>query len=289
MLTLKHSTSFLIISTSWRELYTVWQIHAKLLRNIILSLSYAHLDHFDNKQLICRVIVWVVDGTLNYCGFPHFFLFFVALVALCLCLPYVLLLLLGRLIRNLPYFTRFHPIFDSYFASIENRHHYWPGVLLIARAFLYLIPFAISERGATLVLLITTVLLLGYMSVARPQRSLAVFALHSAFLVNLVILSGAVLYVDSTTNSYTYKREQSKEIAYITIASTGAAVVKFCIIIVLLVVRAIPYTTYRSYKLKYKKSMLVKRRRKTIKKPTTVSYTTLRDSILEEEPFPSPS
>ena len=267
--------------------------YMKLLRNVILSLSYAHLNYFDSKQLIRRVVVWAVDGTLNYCGFPHFFLFFVALVALCLCLPYVLLLLLGRWLRNLPYFTRFHPIFDSYFASIENRHHYWPGVLLIARAFLYLIPFAISERGATFVLLITTVLLLGYMSVARPQRSLAVFALHSAFLVNLVILSGAVLYVDSTTNSYTYKREQSKEIAYITIASTGAAVVKFCIIIVLLVVRVIPYsefrTTYRNYKLKYKKSILVKRRRKTIKKPTTVSYTTLRDSILEEEPFPSPS
>lgn len=272
--------------------------YMKLLRNAILSLSYAYLHYFNSKQLIRSVVVWAEDGTLDYCGFPHFFLFFAALVALCLCLPYILLLLLGRWLRNLPYFTRFHPIFDSYFASIETRHHYWPGVLLVTRAFLYLIRFATfkferDERGATLVLLITTVLLLGYMSVARPQRSLAVFALHSAFLVNLVILSGAVLYVDSTTNNYTYKREQSEKIAYITIASTGAAVVKFCIIIVSLLVRAIPYsefrTTYRSYKLKYKKSMLVKRRRKTIKIPTTVSYTTLRDSILEEEPFPSPS
>ena len=264
--------------------------YMKLLRNAIASLSYAHLDYYNSKELVRSIVVWAVDGTLNYCEFPHFFLFAVALITLCLCLPYILLLLLGRWLRNLPYFTRFHPIFDSYFASIKNRHHYWPGVLLITRAFLYLIGFTPLkfEREATFILLITVVALLGYMSIARPQKSSAVFALHTAFLVNLVILSGAVLYVDSSTKNH--KGGQSKKVAYITIASTGAAVVKFCIIIVSLLVQAVPYseflTTYRNYKLKYQKS-LVKRRHKTIKMPVTVSYTTLRDSILEEEPSPS--
>ncbi len=192
----------------------------KLLRSTVLSQSYAHLDYFNSKRLIRRIVVWAEDGTLNYCGFPHFFLFAAAaLVTLCLILPYVLLLLLGRWLRNLPYFTRFHPIFDSYFASFDNRHHYWPGVLLVTRAFLYLIRFTPVERDATFILLITIVVILGYRSVARPQRSLAVFALDSAFLVNLVILSGGVLYVDSTGTTAIYKQEQSEKIAYITIAS----------------------------------------------------------------------
>ena len=261
--------------------------YMKLLRNAIVSLSYAHLYYYNSERLVRSIVVWAVDGTLKYCELPHFFLFAAALITLCLCLPYILLLLFGRWLRNIPYFTRFHPVFDSYFASIENRHHYWPGILLVARAFLYLIRFAPFEHEATLkfVLLITVVALLGYMSVARPQKSLAVFALHSAFLVNLVILSGAILYVDSTTTNY--KDRQSKNIAYITIASTGAAAVKFCIIIASLLARLIPYnkfrTTYRSYKFKYQKSVLVKRRRKTVKMPTTVSYTTLRDSILESQ------
>lgn len=264
--------------------------YMKLLRNAIVSLSYTHLDYYNRKEIVRSIVVWAVDGTLNYCEFPHFVLFAVALITLCLCLPYILLLLLGRWLRNLSCFTRFHPIFDSYTASIKNRHHYWPGVLLIACAFLYLIRITLLERKseATFVLLITVVALLGYMSIARPQRSLVVFAFHSAFLVNLVILSGAVLYVDGTTGNY--KGAQSEKILYVTIASTGVAVVKFCIIIVSLLVGAIPYseflTTYRNYKLKYQKSVLIKRHRRTVKMPVTVSYTTLRDSILEEDPPP---
>ena len=262
--------------------------YMKLLRNAIMSLSYAHLDYYNSKEMVRRIVVWAMDGTLKYCEFPHFFLFTAALITLCLCLPYILLLLLGRWLRNLSYFTRFHPIFDSYFASIKNQHHYWPGVLLVVRAFLYLIQFNVSEREATFVLLITVVALLGYMSIARPQRSLAVFTVNSAFLVNLVILSGAVLYIDSTAGNY--KGAQSEKIVYITIASTGVAAVKFCIIIVSSLVRVIPYsefsTTYHSYRLKYQKSVLIKRHRKTIKMPTTVSYTSLRDSILEDSEPP---
>ena len=200
--------------------------YMKLLRNVVVSLWYAHLNYYNSKEMVRSTVVWAMDGTLEYCKFPHFFLFAAALVTLCLCLPYILLLLLGRWLRNLPCFTRFHPIFDSYYAYIENKHHYWPGVLLVTRGFLYLIRFTLFqdayEREATFILFITIVVLLGYMSIARPQKSFAVFVLHSAFLVNLIVLSGAVLYVDSSI-SYTanYKTEQSKKIAYITIASTG--------------------------------------------------------------------
>ena len=264
--------------------------YMKLLRNAIVSLEYAHLDYYTSEGKIRTTVVWAVDGTLDYFRIPHAFLFIIALIILCLCLPYTLLLLLGRWLQEIPYFTRFHPIFDSYFASFKDRHHYWPGVLLVARAFLYVIRITLIDREATFVLLITTVALLSYMSIVRPQRSLAVFVLHSAFLVNLITLSGAALFVDNTTANY--KGVQSRKMFYITLVSISVAIVKFCIIIVSSVVRNVPFSefhsTYRSYRLKYQKSKFIKRRRKTVKEwactPTAVSYTTLRDSILEEEP-----
>ena len=262
--------------------------YMKLLRNAIVSLEYARLDYYTSEGKVRTTVVWAVDGTLDYFRIPHAFLFIIALIILCLCLPYILLLLLGRWLREIPYLTRFHPIFDSYFASFKDRHHYWPGVLLVARAFLYVIRITLIDREATFVLLITTVALLSYMSIVRPQRSLAVFVLHSAFLVNLITLSGAVLFVDNTTANY--KGVQSRKMFYITLVSISVAIVKFCVIIVSSVIRNVPYSefcsTYHSYRLKYRKSKFIKRRRKTVKEwaPTAVSYTTLRDSILEEEP-----
>ena len=253
--------------------------YMKLLRNAIMSLGYAHLDYYSSEERVRSLVVWATDGRLSYFGIPHIFLFLAALIVICLCLPYTLVLFLGQWLRGISFFTRFHPIFDSYFAPLKNKHHYWPGVLLLARVFLYVIRITLYNDEATFVLLITIVSLLSYMSIAHPQKSAINFILQSAFLVNLIILSGGILFVDGMT---TDKGGQAKKIFYVTGVSTAVAFAEFCLIVVSCSVKSIPYSRFRGSfrRWRYRKSG----ESDTLKneQPLTTSYTSLRDSILDE-------
>ena len=201
--------------------------YTKLLRNMYQSLNYASLLYYDNKTRVRTIIVWAEDGRLKYVASEHAVVFFIGLMAAVLCLVYTLVLLFGQWLRRLSFFSRFHPIFDSYFAPIRSKHHYMLGVLLITRVFLYFlnILLAVHDHVAIFILLITAVLLLSYMAAVRPLRSKYCFLFYVTFLINLIILSGSVLFVSSTT---TDKKVESTKIAYITGVSTTVALLEFC-------------------------------------------------------------
>ena len=200
--------------------------YTKLLRNMYQSLNYASLLYYDNKTRVRTIIVWAEDGRLKYVASEHAVVFFIGLTVAVLCLVYTLVLLFGQWLRRLSFFSRFHPIFDSYFAPIRSEHHYMLGVLLTTRVFLYLLNILLAVHDvAIFILLITAVLLLSYAAAVRPLRSKYGFLFYVTFLINLIILSGSVLFVSSTT---TDKEVESTKIAYITGVSTTVALLEFC-------------------------------------------------------------
>lgn len=203
--------------------------YTKLLRNVYQGLNYASLDYYDSESRVRTVIVWAEDGRLKYVASQHAILFFIALTVAFLCLVYTLILLFGQWLRRLSFFSRFHPIFDSCFAPIKSKHHYLLGVLLVTRIFLYLLNILLAVHTvAIFILLVTIVLLLSYMATVRPMRSKLGFVFYITFLVNLIILSGSVLFVSNTTAD---NEAESTKIAYITGVSTAVALLEFCILV----------------------------------------------------------
>jgi predicted outer membrane repeat protein len=209
--------------------------YTKLLRNVYQSLNYASLDYYDNETRVRTTIVWAEDGRLKYVASEHAVVFFIGLTVAVLCLVYTLVLLFGQWLRRLSFFSRFHPIFDSYFAPIRSEHHYMLGMLLITRVFLYLLNILLAVHDvAIFILLVTTVLLLSYMAAVRPLRSKFGFLFYITFLVNLIILSGSVLFVSSMTVN---NEAESMKIAYVTGVSTAVALLEFCALVVYRVIK----------------------------------------------------
>ena len=101
---------------------------------------------------------------------------------------------------------RYHPIYDAYFAPLKHKHHYWFGVLLLARGLLlvtFASTFGVSESVNLLLLLVLAVVLLLYMTLMQPYRSKAVLLLQSTYLANLVLLSGFFFFTYTQSNGTT--------------------------------------------------------------------------------------
>ena len=141
---------------------------------------------------------------MNYFGYQHVILLIAALVALvCLWLPYTLLLSFAQLLRKLSHLSclkwvvQLNPVFDTHFAPLKDRHSYWFGVLLLARAFLFMITTSSFVRLNLLILLLTVTLLLVYMTVIQVYKSKLVLLLQSFLFVNLICLSAVTLFMTS--------------------------------------------------------------------------------------------
>ena len=260
--------------------------YTKLLRNVYQSLNYASLDYYDSERRVRTLIVWAEDGRLKYVASEHAVLFFIALIVAFLCLVYTLILLFGQWLRRFSFFSRFHPIFDSYFAPIKSEHHYLLGVLLIIRVFLYLLNILLADHSvAIFILLVTTVLLLSYMAVVYPLKSKVGFVFYITFLVNLIILSGSVLFVSNTMAN---NGAELMKVANITGVSTAVALLEFCILVMYRVTKNIQSFVRR---LKYQ-SMKGDGDEFTegqyhYEQTTNSTCVTFRDSILSEDSLTS--
>ena len=126
--------------------------YAKLLRTIIIALSFTLLDMPDDSH----VVVWSFDGSVPYLKGKHIALFVVALlVLLLLWLPFTVILLFWQLLQRLSDYSivrlivvKQMPFFDTYFGPLKGEHRYWVGVLLLARGILLTV-FAITPSNAT--------------------------------------------------------------------------------------------------------------------------------------------
>ena len=200
--------------------------HTKLLRTIITSLELAHLTNFPTNS---TEYVWSIDGRLDYGRFPHIFLLLAAIACLLLLwMPYTALLFSMQWLRRISYFriskwiTRYKPFFDAYYAPLKDQHHYWFGVLLLARGILLLISSLTANLNPAIslfLLLGMATVLLCYMNHVQIYKRKSVLIIESAFLMNLVLLVGGVMYYRDAGNGH------KVTLIYV---SVGLAFVKFC-------------------------------------------------------------
>ena len=204
--------------------------YMKLLRIVVAALEFSYLTYTNQNSTSTQYVVWSVDGHYPYFNYPHVILFVAGLATLLfLWLPYTLLLFLMQWLRRLSlpnWITRFHPVYDAYFAPLKYKHQYWFGVLLLARAMsliVFVSIFAIPQYISLLLLLVIGVLPTFYIAIMQPYNSTAILINESSFFANLVILAGFAL-VSSLSNLPTLQS--------ITIGlSIGIAFLQFCGII----------------------------------------------------------
>jgi len=175
--------------------------YAKLLRLVVTALAYTTLEYPDGTALT----VWLYDGNVEYLKDKHIPLFLLALVLLLfLSIPYTLVLLFAQCLqqkssaRPLFWVRKMKPLFDAYVGPYKDKHCYWAGLLLVARAVLILV-YALTSLGDPAVnLLANTVVVFSLtvvgLAIGGAYKQWTLTLLEYSFLLNLGILSAATLY-----------------------------------------------------------------------------------------------
>ena len=214
--------------------------YTKLLRTLVTIFEFGVLIHSPDKS---KIIVWYLDGNLLYCQHPHIYLFLVAVAVLFfLCFPFTFFLLLIQCwrkishLRLLRWIDKFTPFYDAYFAPLKEKHHYWFGTLLLIRGALLIVfttTSSISPLISLLILAITLVMLLFYMSIKPVYKSKLVRLFESASVSNLLVLISCTLYTGDVYHGTTALQ-----------LSIGFAFVQFLLIILISVIKICYHNTY---------------------------------------------
>ena len=188
--------------------------YTKILRTIISSAEFTTLGVYNCTDETDLLTVWTLDGNYTYCHFPHILLFIAGLFTFTvLWLPYTLLLLLMQWVRKISHFKllkwipRLNPLYDSYFAPLKDKHHYWFGVLLIIRCALLITFTATNTVDPSinhLVVLITAAVLLCYANYHRVYTNKAVQLNENLFLLLLVLIGGSGILSETEKFAVTY-------------------------------------------------------------------------------------
>ena len=200
--------------------------YAKSLRVIIAALSSATLEYPDGL----RERVWLIDANIRYFEGKHVPLFLVALLILLVGIVYTSVLFSYQWLLRCPNRralkwiknARFYPFMDAYSAPYNLKHRYWTGLLLLIRAFLYVVA-AVNVSGdpsnnllsiiCTLVCLLSLKLLLP----GRIYKSWPLDALENSFIFNLIMFSVGSFYIrDTGIGNQEALAHTSTSIAFIT-------------------------------------------------------------------------
>ena len=205
--------------------------YSKLLRNIITVFSSTVLvypDQFPRR-------VWLYDGNIDYLAGKHIPLFITALLFLVfISIPYTMTLLCFQYLQKVTNMKLFfwvkelYPLFDAYAAPYKGKHRYWTGLLLLARAALFVAYSVNTTHNPTVNLLINVIatsVLLTYLAVCGGVYKHRLLELiESSFILNICILSAGMLY--------NLQNGGGTRSAPTTYASTGIAFTIFVAIIV---------------------------------------------------------
>ena len=182
--------------------------YGKLFHVVLLAqpFSFAALTFPDNHS----EVLWLPDGTVGYLSGKHVVLFIVALLILIMCIAYGLLLFFWQLILRLPNWKifkcfrnpNFHLFMATYTFPYVPRHRYWTGMLLLARAILYLIAAANVSGDPqiqliSIVFVLTAIVLLKFIATKIYKKSI-IDIFDSFFYVNIIFLASFSSYNLST-------------------------------------------------------------------------------------------
>ena len=175
--------------------------YAKLLRTIIVGLSYTAIDSSEGSRT-----VWSADGNLEYLGPYHAPLFVVCIATLLLLwLPYTLLLFSGQWLYKSKFnlvvksLGKIKPFLDAHYGPLKGKHRYWFGAQLLIRAAILLISACVPANSSSTVVFsisVSAVVLTGLSSFGFYQnRVLSIFEL--SFFVNLSLLGISAFFTTS--------------------------------------------------------------------------------------------
>ena len=201
----------------------------KLLKLILDSLALTELVEVSLDKSTKPILVWSLDGSYLYFHDLHILVFLTAVFFLFLWLPYTLLLFSMQWmqrkshLRLLKWVPRLTPFYDAYLAPLKDQHHYWFGVLLVARCVLLVIHnfiaiYNISPRVNYVLLLFTTAILLIYSNYYRVYKSKYVQLSENFFFLLIVMIGAVSLFADN----------EEKIIIYVVYASIILVLIAFC-------------------------------------------------------------
>ena len=181
--------------------------YAKLLRTIIVGLSYTVLKSSDGHR-----IVWSSDGNLEYLGPHHAPLFAVCVATLLFVwLPYTLLLFCGQWLYKCNSRTivkllgKITPFLDAHYGPLKGRHRYWFGAQLLIRAVILLISSCVPANNSSAVIFsisVSSVVLTGISSLGFYQNKIVSLFEMSIF-ANLALLGLSTLFTKGTGGNTT--------------------------------------------------------------------------------------
>jgi hypothetical protein len=183
--------------------------YGKLFHVVLLAqpFSFASLTYPDGY----REILWLPDGTVGYLAGKHIVLFIFALLILVFCIAYSFLLLCWQLILYIPNWKifkcikspTFYVFMEAYHVPYTPKHRYWTGLLLLARAIVYLIATA-NVSGDPQIQLISVVFILICIILLKMFIATKIFkrwlidSLESFFYFNIVFFASFTAYNLST-------------------------------------------------------------------------------------------
>ena len=189
--------------------------YTKLFQTIIASVGFTPIRVVTNHSSKSHLLtVWSLDGNYVYCKFPHVLLFIVAILFFILIwLPYTLLLFNMQWLRKksdlklLKWVSKFNPVYDAYFAPLKHNHHYWFGVLLVARGTLLVIfttTFSVYPKINYILLLMTSALLLCFVNYHRVYKNKLVQLNENFFILLLVLIGRTGILEEQARSIVTY-------------------------------------------------------------------------------------
>ena len=186
--------------------------YGKLFHVVLLAqpFSYAVLTYPDGNTKV----LWLPDGTIRYLNGKHTVLFIVAVLVLVFCIAFSFLLLCWQLLLRLPNWKIFKCIksptlnffMEAYHAPYTPKHRYWTGLLLLARAIVYLIATANVSGDPqiqliSIIIILSCVILLKMFIATKIFKKWLIDSLESFFYFNIIILASFTAYNLSTGNN----------------------------------------------------------------------------------------
>ena len=205
--------------------------YAKILQICFESLSVGILNYPDGSSKA----LWLPDATVLYLQGKHIPLFIAAVFILLIGLIYTAILFLWQWRFYLPRWKilvclrsqKLQFFIETYHAPFTSKHRYWTGLLLIARAILYLVAAANISNDPQLALsaiifTMSLILLLIAFTNLKMYKKMPVDVLETFFILNLLLFSIFTWYSLSNANI------NQRAIAYTSVIS---AFVTFVLII----------------------------------------------------------
>ena len=210
-------TTIIISSRHSKKAAKIFGVNAVQVLATLFLLSYAKLLRvtitvFQPTRLHEDHNVWHYDGNITYLGKWHALLMLVALFLFALfLLPYTIVIFSIRWLQMFSHYKVFRwvnklkPLFDAYTGPYKDKHRYWTGLLLFVRIGLFIV-FSTNTSGDPainlLAITIVVICLFAYLAVfGGVYKNQLLNILEYSSLLNLAILSAAILYTTSTDKS----------------------------------------------------------------------------------------